>query len=445
MITIITGNDSHEAKRVRDCIVAAGWRAEEAADIRHTGTAAKMVLAHVSTIDRGSRSGRLKCPVVAFGGPDDARHAVNVMRDGAVDYLPQGVDERVIKRCLQEHLEVADNPGCIARSRDRGAETADARDTDGLGIVEGAQSAPMRKILDVASRVAKSDVSVLISGESGTGKEVIARFIHAHSARCNGPFIAVNCAAVPEAMLEATLFGHEKGAFTGASDRRRGKFEIADGGTLLLDEITEMPIDLQAKLLRALQEREVERIGSHKPIPIDIRVLATTNRDVATLVSEGVMREDLYYRLSVFPLHLPPLRERGQDVLRLAEVFIRRHGNDAHIELLESARRLLLEYQWPGNVRELENCIQRALVLSETGEIHPADLGLSPGEHALAAAFSGNDANGLHGRLKATEAQVLLSTLANNNGARKATALELGISERTLRYKLKELRDRGVL
>lgn len=303
-----------------------------------------------------------------------------------------------------------------------------------------AQSSAMSRVLGYARKVAKADISVFISGESGTGKEVLARFLHAESERRGGPFVAMNCAAIPEAMLEATLFGHEKGAFTGATEKRIGKFELAQKGTLLLDEITEMPISLQAKLLRVLQEREIERLGSSRVIPVDVRILATTNRDLKAAVSEGYLREDLYYRLSVFPLDIPPLRERLEDVLPLAEHCLEKFGN-SEVRLSAQARCRLMDYSWPGNVRELENCIQRALVLCEDNVITEDLVAVQDLARLQPCQEHGSS---LQAALKSNEDALLLDALARNEGVRKATAVELGISERTLRHKLKQMRDKGI-
>lgn len=300
------------------------------------------------------------------------------------------------------------------------------------------ESPAMRKVVAFADKVAQADISVFISGESGTGKEVLARYIHRQSSRSQGPFVAMNCAAVPESMLEATLFGHEKGAFTGAQERRIGKFEQANHGTLLLDEITEMPVALQAKLLRVIQEREVERLGSNQTRSIDVRILATSNRDLHEAVEEGALREDLYYRLSVFPLEIPPLRDRLEDVLPLFGSHLAANGKP-ELALSQDARNLLLSYDWPGNVRELENCVQRALVLCE-GEVVTGDM--------LGIAVRGpiqQKPTSLHAVLKSNEDEILLDTLAKNGGVRKHTAIELGISERTLRHKLQLMREKGIL
>jgi two-component system response regulator FlrC len=318
-------------------------------------------------------------------------------------------------------------------------------------------------LLELAARVARSDSTVLISGESGTGKEVLARYIHQHSRRASQPFIAINCAAIPDNMLEATLFGHEKGAFTGAIAAQAGKFEQADGGTILLDEISEMPLGLQAKLLRVLQEREVERVGARKPIVLDIRVVATTNRDLAAEVAAGRFREDLYYRLSVFPLAWRPLRERTADILPLAERLLAKHVNKMHhaaARLSPQAQACLVGYPWPGNVRELDNAIQRALILQQGGVIEPQDFCLS-GPVACAPLPSlapkaqapravevetapGESAGALGDDLRRREFQMIIDTLRAERGRRKEAAERLGISPRTLRYKLAQMRDAGM-
>jgi two-component system response regulator FlrC len=328
-------------------------------------------------------------------------------------------------------------------------------------------------LLELAARVAQSDSTVLITGESGTGKEVLARYIHEQSPRVNKPFIAINCAAIPDNMLEATLFGHEKGAFTGAIAAAPGKFELADGGSILLDEISEMPLGLQAKLLRVLQEREVERVGARKPINLDIRVLATSNRDLAGEVAAGRFREDLYYRLSVFPLAWRPLRERTGDILPLAERLLAKHVkkmNHARVQLSVAAQSCLLTHAWPGNVRELDNAIQRALILHQGDSIQAQDLCLGtqigqaispqllpPIAPALPSAPAPTFAervlvdsraavaNGALGEdLRRREFQLIVDTLRAERGRRKEAADRLGISPRTLRYKLAQMRDAGM-
>lgn len=322
-----------------------------------------------------------------------------------------------------------------------------------------------RQLLALAARVAQSDSTVLVSGESGTGKEVLARYIHQQSARADKPFIAINCAAIPDNMLEATLFGHEKGAFTGAIASQPGKFEQAEGGTLLLDEISEMPLALQAKLLRVLQEREVERVGGRKPIALDIRIVATTNRDLAGEVRDGRFREDLFYRLSVFPLAWPALRDRPADIVPLAERLLAQHAvkmRQPNAKLTAEARQCLLGYPWPGNVRELDNAIQRALILQQGGLIRPEDLCLTPvsgfapqvrntvadsapsTSEPIASSAPTDAAGALGEDLRRREFALILDTLRAERGRRKETADRLGISARTLRYKLAQMRDAGM-
>jgi two-component system response regulator FlrC len=331
-----------------------------------------------------------------------------------------------------------------------------------------------RRLSDLARRVAASDCTVLIAGESGTGKEVLARFIHRNSTRATRSFVAVNCAAIPENMLEAMLFGYEKGAFTGAQASHAGKFEQAQGGTLLLDEITEMPLSLQAKLLRVLQEREVERLGGRMPIALDVRVLATTNRTLRTEVAAGRFREDLYYRLNVFPLSTWPLRERRDDVLPLAMRLLtaRCRPGERIPALSADAAQVLLTYSWPGNVRELDNVMQRALILA-TGPVIQAEHihvettqgeALRPAspvrrdsrmesqiddraaERILATAESSSSAKSqaLSDSLSVAERDLILDALKSDDGNRQQAAKRLGISPRTLRYKLAKLRDAGV-
>ena len=308
-----------------------------------------------------------------------------------------------------------------------------------------AESPAMKQIVSVASRVAPSDASVLITGPSGAGKEVLARFMHQHSRRKDGPFVAVNCAAIPDNLLESTLFGHEKGAFTGAATALPGKFEQAQGGTILLDEVTEMPLPLQAKLLRVLQEREVERVGGLKTIKLNIRVLATSNRDIQAEVAAGRFREDLYFRLNVFPLNLPGLAARPEDILPLARKLLRKHGDamdKPRLALGSDAERELTAYSWEGNIRELDNIMQRAAILAAGTEVSAADLMLNIGSfaktvtppEAVQEAPQETD-------MRSVEKRHILDALAATGGAKKLAAERLGISERTLRYKLQRYRE----
>ncbi len=380
-------------------------------------------------------------PVLLMTAFAAVARAVDAMRQGAVDYLVKPFEPGTLLELLARHVN----------------GSVDTAESEGPVACELSS----QQLLSLAARVAQSDSTVLISGESGTGKEVLARYIHQQSSRMDKPFIAINCAAIPDNMLEATLFGHEKGAFTGAIASQPGKFEQADGGTLLLDEISEMPLGLQAKLLRVLQEREVERVGGRRPIVLDIRVLATTNRDLAGEVAAGRFREDLFYRLSVFPLAWPPLRQRPADILPLAERLLASHARKMRqvpARLSAEAQRCLVQYGWPGNVRELDNAIQRALILQQGGLIQPGDLCLvapgiqaslpvvgaprqSLGEPAVDVVEPGN---ALGDDLRRREFQLIIDTLRAERGRRKETADRLGISARTLRYKLAQMRDAGL-
>jgi two-component system response regulator FlrC len=316
-----------------------------------------------------------------------------------------------------------------------------------------ALAACSRSLLQLALRVAANDCTVLLVGESGTGKEVLARYIHRNSPRCAQPFVAVNCAAIPENMLEAMLFGYERGAFTGAHVGHAGKFEQAQSGTLLLDEVTEMPLGLQAKLLRILQEREVERLGSRTPLALDVRVLATTNRRLREEVAAGRFREDLYYRLNVFPLAIAPLRARREDVLPLAMQLLSgrcRPGSPIPALSAEAAH-LLLTYAWPGNVRELDNLLQRALILLNGPVIRPEHIQFELANETPVQAQpqpllipQPAAAPSLASSLDQRERDLILDALRAGNGSRREAAESLGISARTLRYKLARLREAGV-
>lgn len=381
------------------------------------------------------RANQPQLPVLLMTAHAAVERAVEAMRQGAVDYLVKPFEPRALLELVARHAL-----GVVAGVADEGPVACEPASA---------------QLLELATRVARSDSTVLISGESGTGKEVLARFIHQQSTRASQPFVAINCAAIPDNMLEATLFGHEKGSFTGAIAAQAGKFEQADGGTLLLDEISEMPLGLQAKLLRVLQEREVERVGGRKPIALDIRVVATTNRDLAGEVAAGRFREDLFYRLSVFPLAWRPLRERSADILPLAERLLARHVNKmkhAPVRLSPEAKACLQGYAWPGNVRELDNAIQRALILQQGGVIEAVDFCLAGAMPMFSAApLSVTPAQppveapgGLGDDMRRHEFQMIIDTLRSERGRRKEAAERLGISPRTLRYKLAQMRDAGM-
>ncbi|MBP0494495.1 sigma-54-dependent transcriptional regulator [Pararoseomonas indoligenes] len=373
---------------------------------------------------------RIACPVVACGRNQDASAAVRAIQAGAKEFLPLPPDAELIAAMLQAAAGEADTP--VHRDP------------------------AMAAVLKRAEGVARAEASVLITGESGTGKEVLARHIHRHSRRADRPFVALNCAALPEALLESELFGHEKGAFSGAVAARRGKFEQADGGTLLLDEIGEMDPRLQAKILRALQEREIDRLGGAGPVKVDVRILAATNRDLAAEVAAGRFREDLFFRLNVVALRVPALRDRPDDILPIAEHFARRYAEANGIPLRRfspAARAALLGHAWSGNVRELENTVHRAVLLAEGDEIGAEAVELhvpAPRPAAAAPALAAAQPARAIGvaalvgrRMEEVERDLILETLTHCLGNRTRAAEILGISIRTLRNKLHEYRATG--
>ncbi|KTD98883.1 sigma-54-dependent transcriptional regulator [Pseudoalteromonas sp. H71] len=405
--------------------------------------------------------------MTAYATIDDA---VEAMRLGAIDYMAKPFAPEVLLNMVSRYLPEK------------------AKETDGPIVADPSSI----QLLELASRVARSDASVMVLGPSGSGKEVLARYIHDKSNRCDEPFVAINCAAIPENMLEATLFGYEKGAFTGAIQACPGKFEQAQGGTILLDEITEMDLGLQAKLLRVLQEREVERLGGRKTIQLDVRILATSNRDLKEAVSENQFREDLYYRLNVFPLMWRPLNQRPGDIIVLAKHLIERHlskSKEPMAYLDSGAEKKLLAHSWPGNVRELDNVIQRALILrtgntinehaifieniaatdfvmtptsistqsASQSQANTADKSIEHGPTSSAyydeksslveppkQDLLAGDTGSYKDELKDKEHRIILETLARCQGKRKDVAETLGISPRTLRYKLAQMRDLGI-
>jgi len=387
----------------------------------------------IAVLIASNEAERIRVPVVACGVNAGATGAAAAIRAGAKEFIPLPPDAELIAAVLAAVAD--DNRPMVVRDPS------------------------MQAVITMADQIAPSDASILITGESGVGKEVIARYVHQKSRRSAKPFISVNCAAIPEHLLESELFGHEKGAFTGAIARRIGKFEEANGGTLLLDEISEMDARLQAKLLRALQEREIDRVGGSKPVQVDIRILATSNRDLVQAVKEGVFREDLLYRLNVVNLRLPALRERPGDVLALAEFFVRKYtaANGAPERSLSAeAKRRLAIHRWPGNVRELENAMHRAVLLASGPEIEEAAIRLPDGQPLAAgdplartaqvASIAAETASrGFVGQtVSAMEQQLILDTLEHCLGNRTHAANILGISIRTLRNKLKEYTEAGV-
>ena len=434
---LVVEDDADLREAIVDTLSLAGYQALEAED----GHAALAVLereavglivsdAQMAPMDGYSLFEEIKrrrpgLPFILMTAYGVIERAIGLLRAGAAHYLLKPFEPRELIAEVEKHLlQMPDDPGA--------------------DVV--AESPVMRQLFSLAVRVAHSDATVLLSGPSGAGKEVLARYIHRHSRRSAGPFIAVNCAAIPEALLESTLFGHEKGAFTGATQAQAGKFELAQGGTLLLDEVSEMPLALQAKLLRVLQERELERLGGARTIHLDIRVIATTNRDLSSFVSAGHFREDLYFRLNVFPLSIPSLRARPEDILPLARRMLKKYAESAgrpQLALSQEAEFELTAYTWEGNIRELDNVIQRAVILAGGPAIFAADLLLDQGIRfmdvtsravLLPEAEHGAD-------MRALEKRHIMETLAATGGVKKLAAEKLGISERTLRYKLQRYRE----
>ncbi len=414
---------------------------EQALSSLRGGVGADLVFCDVNldigTLVRGLAAERICTPVVACGIGTDTRRAVDAIRAGAKEYLPLPADAELIAAVL---AAVADESHQLVH-----------------------EDEAMTAVLSLADQIATSEASILITGESGTGKEVLARYVHRKSLRNDKPFISVNCAAIPENLLESELFGHEKGAFTGAIARRIGKFEEANGGTLLLDEISEMDARLQAKLLRAIQEREIDRVGGTKPVKVDIRIIATSNRDLAEAVKHGTFREDLLYRLNVVNLRIPALRERPKDIRALSHHFARKYAEANGVpyrQISSPTERLLLGHYWKGNVRELENTIHRAVLLAQGPEIGPEAIRLPDGTQVGAGTHVNVPQNtsvqgamvsatavtrGLVGRtVSDVERDLILDTLDHCLGNRTHAANILGISIRTLRNKLREYSDSGL-
>jgi len=457
---LVVEDDAGLREALIDTLLLAGYFCEEV----DSGEAALIMLNQqkfdmvISDIQMGGMSGltllqNIKSkypalPVLLMTAYATINDAVNAMRDGAIDYLAKPFSPEVLMSQVSRYVAVNKVESCTPIYGDPSTAT----------------------MFKMANRVALSDASVMITGPSGSGKEVLSRYIHDQSARSEQPFVAINCGAIPDSMLESTLFGYEKGAFTGAVQACPGKFEQAQNGTILLDEITEMPPELQVKLLRVLQEREVERLGSRKTIKLNIRVLATSNRDLKKAVDEGKFREDLYYRLNVFPLQWLALNKRGGDILPLAEHLLSRHASlqsQVIPVLTEQAKSLLLAYPWPGNVRELDNVMQRALILSDGQQIDvdalilediqfehmcaetvastPEDINpIESIEAAKIAADSVPEEAVLGKGLKVQEQKIILEALQSCAGKRKDVAELLGISPRTLRYKLARMKDQGI-
>lgn len=485
-IILVVDDDQRLREAITDTLMISGYECVEAASGQEALDLlqCKTIDMVISDIQMDGMDGQqlLECihvnypkiPVLLMTAYANIDGAVKAMRNGAVDYLAKPFAPEVLLNQVSRYV-----PSSKA---------------DETKPVFG--DPKTKSLLALAEKVAPTDATVMITGPSGSGKEVLSRYVHACSNRSKGPFVAINCAAIPETMLEATLFGYEKGAFTGAIQACPGKFEQAQGGTILLDEVTEINLNLQAKLLRVLQEKEVERLGGRKTIKLDIRVIATSNRDLKEAVSQGIFREDLYFRLNVFPLKWLPLRERPLDIVPIAEFILQKICKDQKIHsrlLADDAKQALLAYKWPGNVRELDNVMQRATILTQDvitknelifDELEqdedgcnahctpytPANSGFTQSEiknfgssnnDSERPVFMGDEiseeskliteavsksacSKGLNGELKQQEYQIIIEALAEFKGARQQVADKLGISPRTLRYKLAKMREAGI-
>jgi len=389
----------------------------------------------VSDVNLGDKNGReflrfvrknnVATPFIFMTAYGTVDLAVASMQEGASDFIQKPFQPQQLLEIIERYKTESTNTGSEPVVADVASQ----------------------QLYDLAKKIAQSESTVLLNGPSGAGKEVMAKFIHQHSTRNQQPFVAINCAAIPENMLEATLFGYEKGAFTGAYQSSSGKFEQAQNGTLLLDEISEMDLSLQAKLLRVLQEKEVERLGGKKTIPLNVRIIATTNRNLREEVQEKRFREDLFYRLNVFPLSCLSLKERPKDIVPLAEMFIRKYATDIGTPktLSVAACSKLLGYDWPGNVRELENVIQRSLILASGESIEAEHLLFesTKAETVVSDSIEDDGVSPLGAGVRQHEFQMIIETLKQCNGKKKKVAEELGISPRTLRYKLAKMRELG--
>lgn len=451
MPDILLVEDKESLRRVlRLTLENAGYTVNEAADARqaineisikpHRLVLTDLRMPNGSGLDvlRAARTADQDLPVIvmtAFGSIDEA---VQAMKDGAHDFLQKPVDSNHLLLLVDRALEQARLRTENVLLREEWSRRY------GFPRILG-DSEVIKRAVSETQRVAQTEATVLLLGESGTGKELFARAVHHLSARRDKPFVAINCAAIPETLIENELFGHERGAFTGAGDRRQGKFELASGGTVFLDEIGELPLAVQGKLLRAIEERVVDRIGGQAPVAVDVRVVAATNKDLKAAVESGDFRGDLFFRLAVFPLVVPPLRDRGDDVALLARHFAAQMGKELRgreARLSDEAIEVLRRHPWPGNVRELENAIERACILSDSLTLQPKDLGLGATkveEETLDQIdLSGTLSDVAHRALRLVERRKIVAALASNSGNKSRTAEDLGISYKTLLTKLKD-------
>jgi DNA-binding NtrC family response regulator len=451
MADILLVEDKDSLRRVlRLTLENAGYSVTEAIDARSAlneiaTTRHRLVLTDLrmpngSGLDvlRSARAADMDVPVIvmtAFGSIDEA---VQAMKDGAHDFLQKPVDSNHLLLLVERALEQARLRTENILLREEWSRRY------GFPRIIG-ESETLKRAVGETQRVAQTEATVLLLGESGTGKELFARAVHHLSTRRDNPFVAINCAAIPETLIENELFGHERGAFTGASDRRQGKFELASGGTVFLDEIGELPLGVQGKLLRAIEEKVVDRIGGRAPVAVDVRVVAATNKDLKAAVDHGQFRGDLFFRLAVFPIEVPPLRDRGDDIVLLAQHFASEIGSELRgreAQLTPEAIDALKQHHWPGNVRELENAIERACILSDTLMLEPSDLGLGQSTHeseSLAELdLSGTLSDVAHRALRVVERKKILRALEANSGNKSKTAEDLGVSYKTLLNKIKE-------
>jgi DNA-binding NtrC family response regulator len=413
----------------------------EIATSRHRLVLTDLRMPNGSGLDvlRSARAADADVPVIvmtAFGSIDEA---VQAMKDGAHDFLQKPVDSNHLLLLVERALEQARLRTENILLREEWSRRY------GFPRILG-ESETLKRAVGETQRVAQTEATVLLLGESGTGKELFARAVHHLSARRDNPFVAINCAAIPETLIENELFGHERGAFTGATDRRQGKFELASGGTVFLDEIGELPLAVQGKLLRAIEEKVVDRIGGSAPVAVDVRVVAATNKDLKAAVDNGQFRGDLFFRLAVFPIEVPPLRDRGDDIIVLAQHFAAEIGRELRgreAQLSSGAVDALKQHHWPGNVRELENAIERACILSDSLILEPADLGLGPSATQESESLEQLDLSGTlsevaHRALRIVERRKIVRALEANHGNKSKTAEDLGVSYKTLLNKIKE-------
>ncbi len=452
MPDILLVEDKDSLRRVlRLTLENAGYSVTEAADARsalneiaagpHKLVLTDLRMPYGSGLDvlRSARAADGSIPVIvmtAFGSVDEA---VQAMKDGAHDFLQKPVDSNhlllLVERALEQERLRTEN----ILLREEWSKRY------GFPRIIG-ESEAIKRVVSETQRVAQTEATVLLLGESGTGKELFARAVHHLSERRNKPFVAVNCAAIPETLIENELFGHERGAFTGAGDRRLGKFELASGGTVFLDEIGELPLAVQGKLLRIIEEKVVDRIGGRAPVPVDVRIVSATNRDLKVAAETGEFRRDLFFRLAVFPLEIPPLRERDGDIVLLAKHFAAQLGKELRgreATFSEEAIGVMRAHRWPGNVRELENAIERACILSDTMVLGPNDLGLPMGtvdDSELLRSFDlrGTLSDAAQRALRVVERQKIQETLAANVGNKIKTAEDLAVSYKTLLTKIKD-------